>query len=116
MHPLVEKWFECWEKGNYIEIPITEEFIHESPYGVISGKSKYLEIVSANKDKFLGQSFLVRDYIEQMNKACVRYKVFSEGFEMEVTEWYYFEKSLISKIVAYYNIEGEISESRKLDI
>ena len=114
MHSSVKLWFDCWKAGNYNAIPVTDNFTHESPYGIISGKSIYLELVESNKDKFLGQSFEIRDYIGETEKACVRYKVFSTGFEMEVTEWYYFENELIRRIVAYYNIEGEISDSRKL--
>ncbi|NNE25297.1 MAG: nuclear transport factor 2 family protein [Saprospiraceae bacterium] len=114
MHSSVKLWFDCWREGHYKAIPVTDDFVHESPYGIISGKSNYLNIVESNKDKFLGQSFVMRDYIGDNEKACVRYQVHSVGFEMEVTEWYYFKDGLIKRIIAYYNIEGEISDARKL--
>lgn len=111
---LVNQWFECWEKGAYHKLPLTDEFVHKSPYGTIKGKQQYLEIVKANLDKFLGHSFKIHDEIYLKDKACVQYTGSKNNFELDVSEWYYFEEEKISKIVAYYNIEGAISEQRQL--
>lgn len=113
---LVRKWFVCWEKGDFEQLPITNNFIHTSPYGTIEGKSTYLEIVKANRDKFLGHRFTLHDAFYGADKACVRYSAIKEEFRLEVSEWHYIQNGMIHKIIAYYNIEGEISEERKLDI
>ena len=54
---LIEKWFNKWEDGDYLNLPISNDFKHISPYGVISGKKEYIDLVEANKDKFLGYRF-----------------------------------------------------------
>ncbi len=113
---LVEKWFEYWETGDFRDLPITDTFTHTSPYGTIEGKDQYLHLVEINKDKFLGHRFIIHDTMYEPDRACVRYSAVKEDFRLEVSEWHYFSQGRIQKIVAYYNIEGEINEDRKIDI
>lgn len=111
---IVNKWFKCWEDGNYSQVPIEEEFKHTSPFGTIEGKQKYLDLVRENEDKFLGYKFKIHDTIYENEKASVRYTA-TQGkeFSLDVSEWYYFKNNLISEIISYYHI-GEIREERKL--
>ena len=102
---IVHEWFRVWEKGNFEEIPIAEDFKHTSPYGTIEGKLAYLELVKGNRDKFLGHTFEIHDEIYQGSKGCVRYTATKEDFVLEVTEWHYCENGLIREIVSYYNID-----------
>ncbi|MCL6267272.1 nuclear transport factor 2 family protein [Flagellimonas myxillae] len=113
---LAREWFRLWETGEFLDLPITEDFVHISPYGTIQGKKAYLDLVEANKDKFLGHSFEIHDLISNQDKVCIRYTALKSDFTLEVTEWHYVRDNLIHKIVAYYNIEGEIKEDRKLSI
>ncbi len=113
---LVRKWFEYWDKGDFGQLPIADDFIHTSPYGTIEGKSTYLEIVKVNLDKFLGHRFTLHDAFYDADKACVRYSAIKEDFRLFVSEWHYIQNGMIHKIIAYYNIEGEIGEERKLEI
>ena len=110
---LVKTWFNCWKNDNYINLPITNEFIHTSPFGTIKGKKEYLNLINNNKDKFLGYTFKIVDEIYSKNSACIRYIAIQGDFNLEVSEWYYFKDKLINKIVAYYHI-GEIRSDRKL--
>ncbi|QCK16547.1 nuclear transport factor 2 family protein [Mangrovivirga cuniculi] len=115
MKELVETWFTKWEKGDYQNLPITENFKHSSPFGTIDGKKAYLNLVKENEDKFLGQTFVIHDVIYEKDKACVRYTARQgKDFSLDVSEWYYVKNNLIEKIVAYYHI-GEIREERRLD-
>ena len=75
---------------------------------------KINQLIEANKDKFLGHRFEFHDEIYNREKACVRYSAIKDNFNLEVSEWYYSKDGLIDKIIAYYNIEGEISNDRKL--
>jgi len=110
---LVKKWFELWEKGDFMALPLADNFKHTSPFGTIDGKKAYLDLVSANTDKFLGHRFKLHDTLHGDNKACVRYTTTQGDLSMEVSEWYYIKDNLISEIIAYYHI-GEIREERKL--
>lgn len=111
---LVKKWFEVWENGDFLNLPISNNFVHTSPFGTIESKKSYLDLVESNKDKFLGYSFEIHDIIYEPEKACVRYTARQgKDFSLDVSEWYYFNETQITKIIAYYHI-GEIRTEREL--
>ena len=110
---LVKKWFDRWEEGDFLNLPVSQNFKHTSPFGTINGKKEYLNLVEENKDKFLGYRFEIHDEIYYEEKASVRYTAIQGDFRLDVSEWYYFNNDLIEEIVAYYHI-GEIRDERKL--
>lgn len=110
---LINDWFDKWKKGDFTNLPVTNNFQHTSPFGTITGKQDYINLVEQNKDKFLGYSFEIHDTIYGNDKACVRYTAIQGDFNLDVSEWYYLKDDLIEKIVAYYHI-GDIREDRKL--
>ena len=116
LRELVEMWFAIWDAGDYQSLPIAEDFRHTSPYGTIEGKQAYLDLAAANEDKFIDNEFEIHDAIYLEDRACVRYTMRSltEDHTLEVSEWYYPTDGLIGEIVAYYNIEGVLSDARKL--
>lgn len=109
---LVKEWFNKWEEGDFHNLPVTENFTHTSPFGIIKGKKEYISLVESNKDKFLGYYFEIQDEIYEKDRACVRYRAIQGDFKLDVSEWYYNNEDLIEKIVAYYHI-GEIRNERK---
>lgn len=112
---LVQQWFSVWTDGDFENIPVAEDFSHTSPYGTVEGRATYLELVVANQDKFLGNVFEIHDEIYAEDRAAVRYTLTNDQFSMDVSEWFYVEAGKIKSIVAYYNIPGEISATRKLN-
>lgn len=111
---LVEKWFDAWKSGDFHLIPVSNSFRHTSPFGTVEGKQAYLELVEANRDKFLGYQFDIHDAIYEQLHACVRYSAKQgDDFKLDVSEWYYCKDGLIEEIVAYYHI-GEIRKERQL--
>jgi len=113
VHILVRKWFDKWEEGDFLHLPISENFKHTSPFGTITGKIQYINLIEANKDKFLGYRFEIHDEIYTKDKACVRYTAIQKDFNLDVSEWYFVKNDLIESIVSYYHI-GEIRDDRKL--
>lgn len=114
MKNLVDAWFLCWTEGRFEELPISDDFIHTSPFNTFEGKESYLNVVRSNKDKFLGYTFEIHDAIYHEHSACVRYTGRQgDDFSLDVSEWYYEKDNLINKIVSYYHI-GEIKEDRQL--
>lgn len=112
---IVKLWFDKWEKGEVLNLPITENFKHTSPFGIIEGKKTYTNLVQENKDKFLGYTFRIQDVIYGTNRACVRYTAKQgQEFSLEVSEWIYVKNNLIEEIFAYYHI-GEIRDDRKIE-
>ncbi len=113
LRELVRLWFEKWESGDFLDLPITEDFKHTSPFGTIDGRQKYIDLVKANRDKFLGYHFHIHDEIYAGRKGCVRYTANQGDFRLEVSEWYIMGENALAEIIAYYHI-GEIQDDRKL--
>ena len=113
---LTEKWFEVWAAGDIENLPLTQNFKHTSPYGVIETKETYMKIVRQNKHLFLGNTYEIHDIIGLGNKACVRYTVHSPSHTLQVSEWIYSKNNLISEIVAYYNIQEDKAGGREFEI
>ena len=111
---LVKEWFAKWKKGDFLDLPITENFKHTSPFGTIEGKESYLRLVNENKEKFLGYRFEIRDEIYEDKKACIRYRAIQGDHMLDVSEWHYIEGNLIAEVIAYYHI-GEIRAERELN-
>ncbi len=110
---LIHKWFDKWEQGDFLSLPVSDDFTHTSPFGEITGKDAYLKLVEKNQDKFLGYHFIIHDEIYGEHHACVRYTAIQSECKLDVSEWYYIKDHLIDKIISYYHI-GEIREERKL--
>ena len=110
---LIHTWFDLWEKGDFLNLPISQNFQHTSPFGTISGKEAYITLVENNKDKFLGYQFDIKEHLFDTTKACVRYQANKNDFSLDVSEWYYIKDNLITEIIAHYHI-GDIREDRKL--
>ncbi|OSY87507.1 hypothetical protein WH52_11630 [Tenacibaculum holothuriorum] len=108
-----KNWFNKWENGDFYSLPITENFEHVSPFGIIKSKKDYINLVESNKDKFLNYQFNILDEVYTENKSCIRYTAIQNDFKLDVSEWHYIKNGLIEKVVAYYHI-GEIKEDRKL--
>lgn len=113
---LVKTWFDKWADGDYLNLPISENFKHTSPYGTISGKKQYLDLIEANKENFLRHRLELHDGIYEKNRACVRYTAIQGEFTLDVSEWYFLGNDQIEEIVSSYNIEGGTNKERKLDI
>ena len=111
---LVDRLFKAWDDGDYMSIPVSDDFSHTSPYGTVEGNDAYLAIVMDNADKFLGNRIDIHDSIYDGLKACVRYTITNKAFTVDVSEWIYSNGELINRIISYYNVEGEIGENRKL--
>jgi SnoaL-like domain len=100
----VRQWFDCWEDGDYHDIPVTDDFIHTSPYGTIRGREAYIGLVDANRDDFLGYRFEVLDEIHTEDIACVRYAARSGDFTLEASEWFFAGDGGIARIISYFDV------------
>jgi len=113
LESLVRQWFRQWEIGDFAGLPIADDFTHTSPFGAIHGKKQYLDLVEANRDKFLGYRFEIHDMLVDAERACVRYTAVQGDFRLDVSEWHYVRDGLIREVVAYYHI-GDIRPGRGL--
>ena len=82
MKNLINSWFKIWTNGNFHDLPITEDFEHISPYGIISGKANYMQLVEINKEKFLNHQFIIHDKLYSSEQACIRYTAVQGSFSL----------------------------------
>ena len=113
---LVATWFEFWTTGNFEDLPLAEDFTHSSPYGKVEGKEAYLNLARANKEAFTGNTFHIHETIFDEYRGCIRYTMKSPTGALEVSEWIYETNGLISKIIAYYNLQEERAAGRGIKI
>ncbi|WP_298761175.1 nuclear transport factor 2 family protein [uncultured Psychroserpens sp.] len=106
IHPIVKKWFDCWNNGVIEDLPIADDFSHTSPFGTITPKSEYMDIVLKNKNDFLGNTLTIIKQIQEVENVCVQFeqKNKNTGLEMTVCEWYNIKDGLIKSIHSFYNI------------
>lgn len=88
-------------------------FEYYSPFGIISGKENYIQLVKENEEKFLNYNFHIQDQLFSTQVVCVRYTCTQKDFSLDVSEWYNFEDNLIHKVYAYYHI-GAVRSDRQL--
>lgn len=113
---LVHQWFALWKTGEFESLPLTEDFTHTSPYGTVKGKAEYFALADANREAFTGNTFDIHEMLFDKNRACVRYTMNSPTGTLEVGEWIYEKDGLISKIIAYYNLQEERKAGRSIEI
>lgn len=111
---LIERWFTLWEKGDFNYLPLSDDFVHRSPFGVIKGKTAYLHLVSSNEEQFLGYSFEIHSCLTSDSLGCVRYTAKKKEFSLEVSEWHYVKDGLINEIIAYYHLPEHRGEDLKV--
>lgn len=109
LEPLVERWFEAWQTGDYRSIPVTDGFAHTSPFGTVEGKTSYLRLVEANEGQFLGFAFDLHDQVHARGVSCVRYTARKGDFRLDASEWFFGTAAGIERIVSYYNLGGPAS-------
>ncbi len=110
LHPVVQQWFDCWNEDQIDNLPISDDFSHTSPFGTITGKQRYLEIVNKNRKDFLGNKLTLERHIQQDNQVCVQFYQKNEntGLKMTVCEWHVIDGELIQEIRSFYNIGNAI--------
>ena len=104
LHPIIRRWFDSWEARRPDQLPITDDFIHTSPFGDIVSAERYLDLVDKNQEAFFENEYEIGNQIVQGDQACVQYELVNARGRMPVCEWYVFEGDRIKRIYAYYNI------------
>ncbi|MBT8234927.1 MAG: nuclear transport factor 2 family protein [Bacteroidia bacterium] len=113
---LVTAWFELWTTGNFEELPLAENFTHTSPYGIVNGRENYMNLARTNKEAFTGNTFDIHETLFDGNRGCIRYTMKSPTGTLEVSEWIHESNGMISKIIAYYNLQEERAAGRGIQI
>lgn len=70
-----------------------------------------MEIVTKNRESFLGNKLSILEQIVEGNNVCVQFQQTREDdaeFQMTVCEWYVLEGDRIREIRSFYNIGNAV--------
>lgn len=100
---LVDAWFDAFRTKDISKLELAEDFVHSSPFGEISGREAYLELVRENAEAFFSPKIEILDVFECGDKYAVRYLV----DENPACDCIYVRGGEISRIHSYYNVGQE---------
>lgn len=97
---LIDGWFDAFREKDISKLVLAEDFTHTSPYGVISGRKAYLDLVRENSEAFFSPVLEVLDVIEDGDKFAVRYLVNKNP----ACDCIYVRNDQIAEIFSYYHV------------
>ena len=98
---LAETWFDVFRQKDVDKLAsiLAEDFVHESPFGAISSREAYLDLVRANPEAFFSSVIEIEDMLVDGNRVAVRY-TFNKN---PACDYIYIEDGMLSKIYSYYH-------------
>jgi len=98
---LARAWIEGWNEGKPYDIPLSEGFTHESPFGTIEGREKYLEWMKPMIGK--GPALKIVKTMGEDDEAVVRYEMEAGGGTIPCCDWVSVKGGEIVAITAFYD-------------
>jgi len=102
---LARSWIEHWNAGTPDEIPLADDFVHESPFGRVEGRARYLEWVKPLAAKNV-QDLRGRQVLSNGTEAAIRFEMHSRGGIIEVCDWVTVKDETITAIRSFYDPTG----------
>ena len=99
---LAREWIETWEHGDPLTLPLAQNFVHESPFGRIEGRAKYLEIVRPLAEENVTR-LEVQDVLAEGNRACVAFTMDTDNGPVACCDWVTVEGDQIMSVRSYYD-------------
>lgn len=99
---LARLWIEVWDGGDPTTLPLAAGFVHESPFGRIEGRARYLEIVRPLAEANVA-SLRVRDVIAEGDRACVSFVMRTGGVEVGCCDWVTVSGGEIVSVRSHYD-------------
>ena len=98
---LAEAWFEAFRSKDItkLELTLTEDFVHTSPFGEIEPRQAYLDLVRANPEAFFSPVIEILDMFDCGDKVAVRYLVNKNP----ACDCIYVRDDQIAEIFSYYH-------------
>ncbi len=102
---LARVWIETWQTGDPLTLPLTEDFTHESPFGVITRREKYLETVIPMAKKNVAR-LRVEDAIGEGDRACVLFTMETPSGPVACCDWLTLRDGKIAAVRSHYDPRG----------
>ena len=102
---LARVWIDRWNKGKPDQIPLAPEFTHSSPFGVVSGRDKYLEWVKPLAAKNV-TSLNVLKTLGDGNEAVIWFEMMTPNGLVQCCDWVQAKDEEIVAITSFYDATG----------
>ena len=101
---LAVQWIEAWQRMDidWLRKTLTDEFVHESPFGRFEGRDRYLEAVEPMARKSV-MKLEVLDVVAQAHRAVVRFENQTPQGVVETCDWVRVEAGRIVEIRSFYD-------------
>jgi hypothetical protein len=99
---VARRWIEVWGEDDPATLPLAPGFVHESPFGRIEGREKYLEIVKPMAEANVA-SLHIRDLVADGDRACVAFTMETPGGPVECCDWVTIAGDEIVSVRSYYD-------------
>ena len=99
---LAKAWIEGWIAGKPEDIPLAEEFTHSSPFGVVSGRTKYLEWVKPLSAKNVNSLKIIRT-LGGENEAAIWFEMQTPKGLVLCCDWLHTKEGKIISIQSFYD-------------
>lgn len=97
---VVDGWFAAYREKDISKLELAEDFVHSSPFGEISGRQSYLDLVRANEEAFFSPAIEILDVLECGDKFAVRYLL----NDNPACDCFYVVDGQILRIFSYYHV------------
>ena len=99
---LARDWIEIWGRGDPRTLPLAGDFTHESPFGRIEGRERYLKIVEPMAQENVA-SLHVLEVIAEGDRACVRFTMETPNGVVDCCDWVTVAEDRIAAVHSYYD-------------
>ena len=102
---LAKTWLELWNKGEPERLPLTEDFVHSSPFGKIQGRQNYLEWVIPLARKNVTRLAVIKT-LGNADEAVIQFEMHTPEGIVPVCDWITVEGDKITSIHSFYDATG----------
>lgn len=102
---LARAWIQGWIDGKPDDIPLADDFTHSSPFGVVSGREKYLDWVKPLAAENVVSLKIIKT-LAQGDEAVIWFEMESPSGVVPSCDWVRCRNGRIVAIQSFYDASG----------
>ncbi|MCB1045044.1 MAG: nuclear transport factor 2 family protein [Acidobacteria bacterium] len=106
---LARTWIDCWNRGVPDELPLIDDFQHESPFGKVRGRDNYLTWVKPLAAKNVTELRVIRT-VSSGDACAIWFEMRTAQGWVPVCDWVTTKDGMITSIHSFYDASGLTQE------
>jgi hypothetical protein len=99
---LARAWIDGWNAGKPDKIPLAHNFAHTSPFGVVSGREKYLAWVKPLAARNVTSLKIVKT-LGNNSESAIWFEMMTPGGLVQVCDWVETDNGEIVAVTSFYD-------------